>query len=200
MVGRGDGQRNVAKPPPTAKVAAMTRRDATRSVHSRTVPRHIATSAPSARRASGRVLTPVHRGSSARAEIDPTVHVDEVLAEWFLRTRGDRPHSRGMYPIGLQVPPHARRSTLEGAPSTSAAGGSSARAEIDPPGTVRAHPQTRFLRTRGDRPECGVVRVAELGVPPHARGSTPFLAIASTRNFGASARAEIDPRRTHFSA
>ena len=56
--------------------------------------------------------SPKPRGSSARAEIDPSSPTAWASSPWFLRPRGDRPAFVPTTNGRMQVPPPARRSTL----------------------------------------------------------------------------------------
>ena len=112
------------------------------------------------------------RGSSARAEIDPSGAPENTIAWWLLRTRGDRPAAGNVHVPAAVAPPHARRSTRAAIKAEAQRRGSSARAEIDPSSICAPSASAGLLRTRGDRPiaERGVVD--DLAAPPHARRST----------------------------
>ena len=136
----------------------------------------------------------VPAGSSARAEIDPTIYLCETKSARFLRSRGDRPDPELLRQMAEQVPPRARRSTPSQRPRLDVPEGSSARAEIDPCRRRGSCRGCRFLRTRGDRPPYTQPFAYIKLVPPHARRSTPVEDHVPRLRPGSSARAEIDPR------
>src|SRR5690606_40364581 len=91
-------------------------------------------------------------GSSARAEMHPSVNKLTRALDWFLRTRGDAPGSANPKHLLTGVPPHARRCTPAAGLRPNDRRGSSARAEMHPT-TCRSDLRTTgFLRTRGDAP------------------------------------------------
>ena len=133
-------------------------------------------------------------GSSACAEIDPSLLRARSITPGLLRLRGDRPYKRYATQEEALAPPPARRSTPSTSPVISTSVGSSACAEIDPNSSAPTAAPVRLLRLRGDRPELRSRPLARTAAPPPARRSTPLARRVRRHAMGSSACAEIDPR------
>src|SRR5690606_19956042 len=93
------------------------------------------------------------------------------------RMRGDRPCSGGFPYPHLGSPPHARGSTWPRCAPAPRRGVSPACAGIDRTLWRLRAAGSRLPRMRGDRPELVRERPTERVSPPHARGSTPGMAL-----------------------
>ena len=138
-------------------------------------------------------------GSSAHAEIDPSLWDQGLGSPRLLRTRGDRPPAASSSCLVQEAPPHTRRSTLRIPRARSALFGSSAHAEIDPPLCSLVRLVSGLLRTRGDRPSGRCKRASGDVAPPHTRRSTLTSTGPLTASSGSSAHAEIDRHKGYRS-
>ena len=139
-------------------------------------------------------------GSPACAGIDPTGSGAWCRGSRFPRLRGDRPQDVETQLTKLKVPPPARGSTFISTPMRGIFRGSPACAGIDPAGSTRSTPRSRFPRLRGDRPLADALVRSPTGVPPPARGSTRIRELDSAKAPGSPACAGIDRWRPGRSA
>ena len=123
-------------------------------------------------------ITPV---SPAPAGIDPRPSRTERARSGLPRTRGDRPVPGSTWSSGARSPPHPRGSTPNWTFPASVCPVSPAPAGIDPMRRPGRSMPARLPRTRGDRPKPSGVSTAELGSPPHPRGSTHAPGVPRTR-------------------
>ena len=134
-----------------------------------------------------------HRGSSARAEIDPAPTTWCTSRSRLLRASGDRPRIGVQLGYSSGAPPRERRSTRLAVALDPAESGSSARAEIDPWARSVRTMGRRLLRASGDRPNVLRSEAFVEEAPPRERRSTGFHFPERSLMKGSSARAEIDP-------
>ena len=135
-------------------------------------------------------------GSSAGAEVHPSILTRVVGASWRLRGRGGPPLHARRRRSRRRAPPRARRSTPGGGARDEHGGGSSAGAEVHPTAAPPRCRRGRLLRGRGGPPCSPSRRPVSIAAPPRARRSTLREARRQASLPGSSAGAEVHlPRR-----
>ncbi len=139
-------------------------------------------------------LTRVQMGCPACAGIDPIEARASISSGRLPRMRGDRPLRVLLLPRVALAAPHARGSTRDDLLTRSPRPGCPACAGIDPAGAGLGSASSRLPRMRGDRPNRANASDARARAAPHARGSTPSLALGAPTAGGCPACAGIDLR------
>ncbi len=138
-------------------------------------------------------------GSSAHAEMRPCAPFPVSLTSRFLRSRGDAPV---LYPVAevlAPVPPLTRRCADPRGVRAVVQPGSSAHAEMRPPGRARPPSRRGFLRSRGDAPLAASALVLADQVPPLTRRCALFEHRDPAVVRGSSAHAEMRRSRRSWS-
>ncbi len=130
-------------------------------------------------------------GSSAHAEMRPSVRVHESDFLGFLRSRGDAPSTRPCGVRGRAVPPLTRRCAAGVRLRERRVVGSSAHAEMRPSSWRRTAPRSGFLRSRGDAPTRPIGPEHAYGVPPLTRRCAQPGGLSHGSHPGSSAHAEM---------
>gem|GEM_PF-5978050 len=130
-------------------------------------------------------------GSSAHAEMRPSLACTRTVSEWFLRPRGDAPVQGGGRGGLGQVPPPTRRCAGADAFQTRPDDGSSAHAEMRPCLDSGRRIRTWFLRPRGDAPPPPSLTAEKRTVPPPTRRCAAREHAAEVAQSGSSAHAEM---------
>ncbi len=135
----------------------------------------------------------VSQGSSAHAEMHPSLDALEERGQRFLRPRGDAPRRSASRPRVARVPPPTRRCTREWESGRRRTLGSSAHAEMHRASRRAISSASGFLRPRGDAPRQRLGLCTVKQVPPPTRRCTLKRQLVEPRGVGSSAHAEMHP-------